>query len=392
MRITHSTAAQRAAAASAPRRGAWRRVELLALAAASIVFVAGLVLVYQAKTRGGEATTARLPGGRTVNLNAVDRPEQLLAALEPAITDAGERRFVAEEIVQWLAGGDGGRRQVNGVSALGLVQVSEPDLGRTRRLPSFRERIAARRAAQAKPAAGDQAAAPNVTVSLLTGPQLSALRPAFSVRGHADFRNAVAWAALLFLAGFYLAHAWMSFRGSAADQVLLPAIHLLCGVGLVMMVSLRDPVRDPLLFSRFAQGTAAGCVALAAIVLVDFQRSALRRLSYVPLIGAVLLSAVLILFGSGPGTSDAKVNLLGVQPVEAIRLLVVLFLAGYFAQRWEFLRELKEPRFARSAFGLDVPRLDYVLPVVVGMALVLLFFFLQKDLGPALVLACVFLA
>ena len=39
-----------------------------------------------------------------------------------------------------------------------------------------------------------------------------------------------------------------------------------------------------------------------------------------------------------------------------------------------------------------MPRLDYLLPVVIGMALVLLFFFLQKDLGPALVLACVFLA
>ncbi len=392
MRITHSTAAQRAAAAAAPRRGGWRRVELVALATASVVFLAGLTLVYQAKTRGTEAVAARLPGGRIVDINAVDRPEQLLATLEAVIADSGERRFVAEEIVEWLAGGDGGRRHVNGVSALGLVQVSERDLGRTRRLPSFRERIAARKAAQAKPGAGDQAAAPTVTVALLTGPQLSALRPALSVRAHGDFRKAVLWAVLLFLAGFYLAHAWLSWRGSTADQVLLPAIHLLCGVGLVMMVSLRDPVRDPMLFSRFAQGAAAGCVALAAVSLVDFQRSALRRLSYVPLIGAVALSAVLILFGSGPGTSDAKVNLLGVQPVEAIRLLVVLFLAGYFAQRWEFLRELKEPRFARSAFGLDVPRLDYVLPVVVGMALVLAFFFLQKDLGPALVLACVFLA
>ena len=126
--------------------------------------------------------------------------------------------------------------------------------GRTRRLPSFRERIAARKAAQAKPGAGDQAAAPTVTVPLLTGPQLSALRPALSVRAPGDFRKAVLWAVLLFLAGFYVAHAWLSWRGSTADQVLLPIIHLLCGVGLVMMVSLRDPVRDPMLFVALRAG------------------------------------------------------------------------------------------------------------------------------------------
>ena len=131
---------------------------------------------------------------------------------------------------------------------------------------------------------------------------------------------------------------------------------------------------------------------LAAVSTIDFQRSIVRRLSYVPLLGAVLLSLLLIAFGSGPGTSDAKVNLMGVQPVEAIRVLVVLFLAGYFANRWEFLRALKEPRIRGGRLRLDIPRLDYLLPVVIGMALVLLFFFLQKDLGPAMVLACVFLA
>ena len=42
-------------------------------------------------------------------------------------------------------------------------------------------------------------------------------------------------------------------------------------------------------------------------------------LSFVPLIGSCVLSALLILFGHGPGTSDAKVNLFGFQPVELIR-------------------------------------------------------------------------
>jgi cell division protein FtsW (lipid II flippase) len=39
-----------------------------------------------------------------------------------------------------------------------------------------------------------------------------------------------------------------------------------------------------------------------------------------------------------------------------------------------------------------VPRVEYVLPVLVAVAMALGFFFLQKDLGPALLLSCVFLA
>ena len=95
-----------------------------------------------------------------------------------------------------------------------------------------------------------------------------------------------------------------------------------------------------------------------------------------------------------PGGSDARVNLGPFQPVEAIKILLVFFLAGYFAKRWPLLRELREKRFVR---GADVPasncrRLQYALPVLIGVAVALLFFYLQKDLGPALVFACVFLA
>src|SRR5206468_3411880 len=41
---------------------------------------------------------------------------------------------------------------------------------------------------------------------------------------------------------------------------------------------------------------------------------------------------------------------------------------------------------------LHMPRLGYLLPVLAGVAISLIFFFLQKDLGPALCMTCVFLA
>jgi hypothetical protein len=59
---------------------------------------------------------------------------------------------------------------------------------------------------------------------------------------------------------------------------------------------------------------------MMAVSLVDFGAAGFVTLSYLPLIGALSLSLLLILFGSGPGTSGAKVNLGPVQPIEAIRL------------------------------------------------------------------------
>ena len=106
---------------------------------------------------------------------------------------------------------------------------------------------------------------------------------------------------------------------------------------------------------------------------------------------ALGLAALLLCSAADPGTSGVKVNLFGVQPVEAIRLLVVFALAAYFARRLELLRELSEPAtpVRPVAAFVRLPRWKDVRPVVVSMALVLAFFFLQKDLGPALVLSCV---
>ena len=175
--------------------------------------------------------------------------------------------------------------------------------------------------------------------------------------------------------------------------MLLPIVLMLSGIGLMSMVALRDPLRDTVLAYRFAVGVAGGAAALVAASFVDFEASRLRRAVTLPLCLALGLAALLLVFGSGPGTSGAKVNLLGIQPVEAVRLLVIFALAAYFARRLEFLRELSEPASPARPWlrYVHAPRWKDVGPVIVSMSLVLLFFFLQKDLGPALVLSFVFL-
>ncbi len=351
-----------------------RRSELVGLVAASLVTLVGLWLVWDARAEVLRETDGALASGRLVDLSRLNRPEPLLPLLEPIVPDTIERRFVAERIAAWIGAPEkagGRRRTVSGVGSLGTITVTERDLPVRRHLPTFRERFVERR---------DQLAASpgetDIPIPLLTTAQLAALRRATVARAPSEFSRSLLWSSVVFLLAFYAAHAWLRLRRSTGDPHLLPLLHALCGVGFVMMVSLRDPVRDPMLFVRFAQGVAAGCLVLAVAASFDFERWLVRRLVYLPLAGAIGLSLLLITFGSGPGTSDAKVNLMGAQPVEAIRVLVMLFLAGHFAHRWTALRN-------RNRLVL--------LPVAIGMGLVLLFFFLQKDLGPAMVLACVFL-
>src|SRR6202007_1752251 len=105
--------------------------------------------------------------------------------------------------------------------------------------------------------------------------------------------------------------------------------------------------------------------------------------AYTPLFAASALFLLLLVFGKGPAGNDAKVNLGPFQPVELIKILLVFFLAGYFARNWERLRHLREKRLLpRSLHWVGIPRLSHVLPVMCAVAVALGMFFVLKDLGP----------
>jgi cell division protein FtsW (lipid II flippase) len=390
MGVTLTSAAERRRRAAPPAgwpRQASRRREGVLLAAALAAVLLGFVLAYLAMARSVAGVAAQLASGEVLDLSTVRQPEQLLPLLA-FLPEPAERAFVAERIVDSLRRGGGGAPA--NIGELGRIRVPAAEIeARRSRLPDLGERLDRLRHSAAAGPAG--AAAPSL--ELLTGGELRQLKPRLVVRTAARFRNQYwLWAGLV-LAAFAAVHlAWRSVR-FAGDELMLPALALLAGLGLMIMVTVRDPLRDLLLFRTFAQGVLGGCVLMFAASRIDFERSPLRRLSFVPLLAAVALSVLLILFGSGPGTSDAKVNLFGFQPVEVIKILIVLFLAGYFVERWEFLRELKErhPRIARLPRWLRPPKLEYALPPVVAIGIVLFFFFLQRDLGPALVLAFLFL-
>src|SRR5258708_6015921 len=187
-----------------------------------------------------------------------------------------------------------------------------------------------------------------------------------------------------------MAWRWRRFRGDAA---ILPALQMLTGLGLTLAVSLKDPLRDTLEFEMLAWGVAVGCCMRLRPLLRLFQSRHFSRWTYTPLLLAFGLFVLLLRLGSGPTGSDARVNLGPFQPVEIIKILLVLFIAGYFARKWEWLRDLREkkllPPFLR---WIEIPRLSQALPVMYAVAIALLFFFILKDMGPALVTGFLFLA
>jgi cell division protein FtsW (lipid II flippase) len=291
--------------------------------------------VYAAKSRRSVGTAVPL------NITHIDGAEKLYPALN-LFPDAGEKANIAKKLFDFLSDHEG----------------AIPNTG-----------ILAR-------------------THLFTPAQFAQIKPQIAVRTLDDFRkDFLLWTGII-LAAFVITHLVWAVRRFTGPWAFLPLLLIVTGMGLALMVALRDPLRDTLIFVPYAEGVAGGCIVMLIASFVDWE-SATVNFSFVPLLGAIALSVALIFFGSGPGGSDARVNLGPFQPVEAIKILLVFFLAGYFARKWPMLREMREKRLVIPF--VELPPLQYAAPVIIGVGVALLFFYLQKDLGPALVFACVFL-
>ncbi|HET9265481.1 MAG TPA: FtsW/RodA/SpoVE family cell cycle protein [Vicinamibacterales bacterium] len=374
MRVITTTTA-RAPRVSEPARHARRlaNVEMLGLLAGSLVILLGLGLTYWGRL-GQLSADER--NGRLINLQRLRGPEELVPLLG-TFESTDEQRTIARALYRRTLDRPS---KIDHVGALAAVRLPASDVKADRKLVRLRERLAQR------PDAED--------VAVLTPADIADIKPRLAVRTVGEFGARVLGAAAWFFGAFWIAHLVRRWRRAADDPLLLPAVLMLSGIGLISMLALRDPLRDTVAASTFAWGVAGGLGLLLAASEIDFEASRLRRSVLAPLSLALGLAALLLILGTGPGASGVKVNLFGFQPVEVIRLLVVFALAAHFAGRLEFLREFSEQPAPAHPWlrHIRVPRWKDIRPVIISMSLVLAFFFLQKDLGPALVLSCVFMA
>jgi len=372
-----------------------RNFELTLLAAAALVVIAAVWHVRVAKQPLLDETRAGLASGRILHLSSPLSPGQLRPALKALRHQPESDLLLAENTLsRWLATQP---KPLPNVGRLASLRVSASDLARFprsehyhRQLDSARQRLEAREADRSlfvrwfRSLTADP---PQASVRLLSSATLADAKPFFIVRTPGDFSHLLRRTILLFFVPFFLAHAAFRLRGFHGDPYILPALLLLTGFGFAYLISLRDPVRDTTQWEDFAWGVGTGILVMAGLALLDVARQA-RGYFALPLALSAGLFAALFLFGTGPTGSGVRINLLGTQPIELIKVLLAFFLAGYLASEWEKLRYLGDA----AANWFSLPRRRDIAPILACLAMSLLFLFACGDLGPALVLCLTFLA
>ncbi len=170
-----------------------------------------------------------------------------------------------------------------------------------------------------------------------------------------------------------------------ADPLLLPLIFFLAGLGLALIRRLAPAFVMP----QLAWLTAA---TAWLVLIVSLPRSLdwLYRYKFSWLTGGLILLAATLIFGVNPSGYGARLWLpigpIYFQPSEPLKLLLVIFLAAYLADRRRQLVEIK------AYLGpLPMPYPSYWFPMLAmwGLSIVLLVW--QRDLGAALLFFCTFL-
>lgn len=202
-------------------------------------------------------------------------------------------------------------------------------------------------------------------------------------------REVVDWQTLtgagLFAAGLVVAAVWTRWRWPLADPFLLPIGATLAALGQVMTSRL-----EPSLGPRQGIWVLVGLAAMALVALLP-SIEWLRQYRYTWATLAILLQVLTLVFGRDPNGSGAAlwfmVGPVSVQPTEVVKLLLVVFIAAYLEEYRELLA-LAGPRLGR----IRLLPLPYLAPILVMIGAALVLFWLQKDLGPALLFSAVLLS
>ncbi len=181
--------------------------------------------------------------------------------------------------------------------------------------------------------------------------------------------------------------AYLMQRGDQpGDPILLPLIFFLSGLGLVLIARLAPAFVLPQL-----AWLVTATIALLGTVLLPRNFDWLRRYKYAWLTGGLILLAATLIFGVNPSGFGPRLWLrvgpVYVQPSEPLKLLLIIFLAAYLADR---RRQLVEVKAYIGPVGMPHPSYWGPMLLMWGLSIILLVW--QRDLGAALLFFCTFLA
>jgi cell division protein FtsW (lipid II flippase) len=200
----------------------------------------------------------------------------------------------------------------------------------------------------------------------------------------------------IYLVALGSAHLAQVLAGRRSDEVLLPVVGLLGGISLLLMQRLPQDLQTmelgdttlglgdvQLVWLVLAIGIAT---TLGIVVRSD---SWLRRYKYTWAAAGIALLLLTFVFGSDVAGQrlTLRIGPFGGQPSELLKVILVVFLAGYLSENRPLLIE-QDTRLG----PLRLPPLPYLAPMVAMWAIALGIVVVQRDLGAALLFFAVFLA
>jgi cell division protein FtsW (lipid II flippase) len=210
-----------------------------------------------------------------------------------------------------------------------------------------------------------------------------------------DFSPAEPFHLFVYLGVLFGVHLAQVLTGRRTDQVLLPAVGLLGGISLLLM----ERLPQDLVVQRFF-GAELGLAevqlvwlslsmilagTLAIVVRSDLW---LRQYKYTWAAAGVALLLLTFFLGTEVNGQRLTISLgpISGQPSELLKVILVVFLAGYLSENRPLLVE------ESTRIGpVSIPPLPYLAPMVAMWAIALGIVVVQRDLGAALLFFAVFL-
>ncbi len=191
-------------------------------------------------------------------------------------------------------------------------------------------------------------------------------------------------------------HIAFVITGRRMDEILFPAAALLGGISLLLMIRLpQDLVEQAIGGQTLGLGPlqlvwlSLSFVVLAALAILVRSDGWLRRYKYTWAAAGIALLLLVFLFGDvvGGARLELRIGPFSGQPSELLKVILVVFLAGYLAENRALLTS------ATTRLGpLRLPPLPYLLPMLAMWSIALAIVIVQSDLGAALLYFLVFLA
>jgi cell division protein FtsW (lipid II flippase) len=201
--------------------------------------------------------------------------------------------------------------------------------------------------------------------------------------------------ALGYVAIMLAAHVVLTLARHRGDQLLLPLVGTIGGIGLIFLNRLPQGLAGTSAFG-VELGMAAtqlawfgiGVAAMLAIAIAFRDDGLLRHYKYTWAMAGAALLVVTFVFGTELYGARLWLNIGPVQfqPGEFIKIVLVVFIAGYLADNRALLTE------ANFRIGpIRIPPLPYLLPMIAIFVIVMLMVVIMKDLGTALLFFGIFL-